>query len=86
MSRDLSTEVQKKPDIPHIEIKIEYRGDTITHYGAQFIDAIGFLIHAEESIRQVRNITTPVDVDTEKFQKSNMDKLLELAEKFQKGE
>lgn len=71
-------------DIPHIEVKVEYRGEQVTHYGAQFIDAIGFLVHAEESIRKVQNVTQPVDIGTAKFQKSNMDKLLELSAKMQK--
>ena len=38
-------------DVPHITVSVEFRGETVRHQGAFFIDAIDFLYNVEKVIR-----------------------------------
>ena len=68
--------------IPHIDVKVEYDGETVSQQCAHFIDAITFLCGCEQAIRKKRKMQEPIDVQTSAFQKNNLDKLLELNKKI----
>lgn len=73
--------MESKP-IPHIEITVEYNGDRAALNCSHFIDGISFLCGCERSIREKENMKEPIDIRTSVFQKSNLDKLLELTQKL----
>ena len=62
--------------IPHIEVKIEYNGETVSQQCTHFIDGISFLCQAEAAIRRNAKMNEPVDNRTSIIQKENMKKLL----------
>lgn len=68
---------EDKP-IPHIEVSVEYKGERASLNCSHFIDGISFLCGCERSIREKENMKEPIDIRTSVFQKSNLDKLLEL--------
>jgi len=63
--------------IPHIEVTITVGDESISHYGAQFIDAIKFLADAEAAVRKHSGLKEPVDITVDAIQKENMRKLME---------
>ena len=71
--------------IPHIKITVEYDGKQAEEYCSHFIDGISFLCHCEAAIRSGANMTEPIDIRTTEFQKSNLDKLLDLNQKINGG-
>ena len=73
---------EDKP-IPHIEVSVEYKGERASLNCSHFIDGISFLCGCEASIRERENMKEPIDIRTSEFQKSNMDKLLELAQRME---
>lgn len=38
-------------DVPNITVSVEFRGETVRHQGAFFIDAIDFIYHVKKVIR-----------------------------------
>lgn len=63
-------------EVPHIEVKVKFRGDEVTQYCAHFIDAISFLCQAEAALRRGLKMRQPIDNETTKIQKANMAKLM----------
>lgn len=76
MSVDVPVVKQEIGDVPHIEVKVKYKGKEAIQYCAHFIDAISFLCEAEAALRRGLKMQQPVDVATTKIQQSNMEKLL----------
>ena len=62
--------------IPHIKVTVECEGYTAEHIGSHFIDAIKFLVDCEAIIRRNSNLNTPVDVETTKIGKRNLEMLM----------
>ena len=63
-------------EVPHIKVSVAFNGEEVSHYGAHFIDAISFLCRAEEALRRGKHINQPVDIETTKITKENLNKLL----------
>ena len=76
MSVDVPVDKQEIGDVPHIEVKVKYKGEEVSQYCAHFIDAISFLCQAEAAIRRNSNLKEPVDNRTSIIQKENLTKLL----------
>ncbi len=76
MSVDVPVDKQEIGDVPHIEVKVKYKGEEVSQYCAHFIDAISFLCQAEAALRRGLKMQQPVDFDTTKIQQANMAKLL----------
>ena len=74
-----------KGPIPHIKIVVEYDGKSAEQMCAHFIDGISFLCQCEAAIRSGAKMTDPIDIRTTEFQKSNLDKLLNLNQKINGG-
>ena len=74
---------EDKP-IPHIEVIVEYKGERASLNCSHFIDGISFLCGCEASIRRNEKMNQPLDIRTSAFQKSNLDKLLELTQNLNK--
>ena len=68
-------------EVPHIKVSVTFNGEEVSHYGAHFIDAISFLCRAEEALRRGKHMTQPVDIETTKITKENLNKLLGKTEK-----
>ena len=62
--------------IPHIEVKVEYNGETVSQMYAHFIDGISFLCQCEAAIRRNEKMKEPIDNRTSVIQKENLAKLL----------
>ena len=76
MSVNVPIDRQEIGDVPHIEVKVKYKGEEVSQYCAHFIDAISFLCQAEAALRRGLKMQQPVDNETIKIQKVNMTKLL----------
>ena len=68
--------MESPEEVPHIEVKVKFRDEEITQYCAHFIDAISFLCQAEAALRRGLKMQQPVDNETTKIQKANLEKLL----------
>ena len=63
--------------MPHIEVSVEFRGETVKQQGAFFIDAIDFLCQAEKAVRRGRKLTgVDSDEETSAICNENMKRLL----------
>lgn len=66
-----------KAEVPHIKVEVSYNGDTVSHQGPFFMDAISFLCRAEEAVRRGMGAKGEADAETGKITKENMARLLE---------
>lgn len=63
--------------VPSIHVSVAFKGDTISHQSAFFMDAISFLCRAEEAARRSRNNpTAPADDRTAEITHENLQRLL----------
>jgi len=76
MGENVPVDKQETRDVPHIEVKVKYKGEEVSQHCAHFIDAISFLCQAEAALRRGLKMKQPVDFDTTKIQQANMAKLL----------
>ena len=69
--------LMKTADIPHVSVSVTFRGKTVRQDGCHFIDAIHFLCQAEEAVRLILKMCSPVDFAGTKRANENLRRLLE---------
>lgn len=73
----MEDELMKTEDLPHVEVSVTFRGKTVKQQGCHFIDAIHFLCQAEEAVRVILKMCSPVDFAVTKRTNENLRRLLE---------
>ena len=76
----MEDELMKTEDFPHVEVSVTFRGKTVKQQGCHFIDAIHFLCQAEEAVRVILKMRSPVDFAVAKRANENLRRLLEEGE------